>query len=699
MQVRAVQWFTPPIPPSPPRPFFGQERALRALEDALRLKAHAYLVGPSGLGKRHHLEALLRTRPVEALELVYLPLGGEGVPALLPPGAGRKLLEGVEALLGEFSPALFRERAFLYAKALAEARHRKEAEELLEGLSEEARRHGYVLEEEEEGLRLSGKGPLPAELSLKLEETVLAYLEAAQRAQAEVAALRRAFAERLLAPRVGRLKEGFPQVGRYLDWLLERLLLAAALEEEVAAEEVLPRLLVEGPGRLVFEPLPTPERLFGHLEYEQKDGGLSTHLGLLQPGALLRATGGFLVLEAAKLLEYGSYPLLKQALRQKEVEPVKRLEAKGPRIKPAPLTAQVFLVGPPEVFAFLEEDEEFLELFGIRVEFSPDLPYTRENAAQLGGFLEAQGVRLTPGGLAALVDEARRQTEHLERMDARLFRLLDLAKEAQTHQDPVDREGVEKALRAREERFALEEETYRREVEEGVLSLTTQGLAVGEINGLVVLEGPIPQGRVVRITARAAPGREGVLSIDREVGLGGQLFHKAVLTLAGYLRGTYSEVGALSATVSLVFEQNYGGLEGDSAGLAELLAVLSAISGLPLRQDLAVTGAIDQTGRVLAVGRVAEKVEGFYRLCRLQGLTGTQGVVLPEANLRHLTLRREVVEAVEGGGFHLYAVKDVDQAIELLFGMRAQGFMGFHARVKEALAHFQALENGNEQEE
>ena len=255
---------------------------------------------------------------------------------------------------------------------------------------------------------------------------------------------------------------------------------------------------------------------------------------------------------------------------------------------------------------------------------------------------------------------------------------------------------MEKALRAREERFALEEETYRREVEEGVLTLSTRGLAVGEINGLVVLEGPIPQGRTVRITARAAPGREGVLSIDREVGLGGQLFHKAVLTLAGYLRGTYSEVGALSATVSLVFEQNYGGLEGDSAGLAELLAVLSAISGLPLRQDLAVTGAIDQTGRVLAVGRVAEKVEGFYQLCQLQGLTNTQGVVLPEANLRHLTLRREVVEAVERGQFHLYAVKNVDQAIELLFGMRPQGFMGFHARVKEALAHFQALENGGE---
>jgi ATP-dependent Lon protease len=216
---------------------------------------------------------------------------------------------------------------------------------------------------------------------------------------------------------------------------------------------------------------------------------------------------------------------------------------------------------------------------------------------------------------------------------------------------------------------------------------------VGEVNGLVVVEGPLPAGRPVRITAQAGPGREGILSIDREVGLGGQVFHKAVLTLAGYLRGTYAQVGALSATVSLVFEQSYGGLEGDSAGLAELLAVLSALAGLPLRQDLAVTGAVDQTGRVLAVGRVAEKVEGFYRVCRTLGLTGTQGVVLPKANLPHLTLKEEVVRAVEEGAFHLYAVEEVDEAVELLFGRKAYWV---HERVREVLEHFQKLENGEE---
>jgi ATP-dependent Lon protease len=651
-------------------------------------------VGPSGLGKRKRLLAYLRDRAFPQEELVYLPLGEEAFPLVLPQGEGRALVEGVEALLSEFTPALFREKGFLYAKSLVESRYEREAEALLEALAEEAKGFGFALLEGEEGLRLSGKGPLPPELSARLEETVLAYVDLRQKAQAEVAALRRSFAERFLLPKAEALKARFPQAGRYLDYVLENLLRAAALEEEPALEALHPKLLVAGGSRVVHEPNPTPERLFGHLEYEAREGVLSTHLALLRPGALMRAMGGVLVLEAHRVLELGSYPLLKRALATGEVEPLTpRPEVRGPRLKPAPLKAQVFLVGPPEVMAFLEEDEEFLELFPFRVEFSPEIPYTQENVAYVGGFLEEEGVPLTPEGLAALADEARRLAGHRDRLDARLYRLLDLAKEALALRSPLDREGVRRAVLAREERFGLEEELYLKELKEGVVALQVQGERVGEVNGLVVVEGPLPTGRPVRITAQAGPGREGILSIDREVGLGGQVFHKAVLTLAGYLRGTYAQVGALSATVSLVFEQSYGGIEGDSAGLAELLAVLSALAGLPLRQDLAVTGAVDQTGRVLAVGRVAEKVEGFYRVCQTLGLTGTQGVVLPKANLPHLTLREEVVEAVEAGAFHLYAVEEVDEAMELLFGRKAYWV---HERVREVLEHFQKLENGEE---
>ncbi|MCH1927117.1 AAA family ATPase, partial [Shewanella sp. C31] len=250
--------------------------------------------------------------------------------------------------------------------------------------------------------------------------------------------------------------------------------------------------------------------------------------------------------------ELGSYVLGKRALAAGAVEPrARRPAVSGPRLKPAPLRAQVFLVGPPEVIAFLEEDEAFLELFPFRVEFSPEIPYTEENVAYLGGFLEEEGVALPPEGLAALADEARRWTGHRERLDARLYRLLDLAREASALGPPLDRAVVEGAIRAREGRFGLEEELYLQDLKEGVVALEVRGDRVGEVNGLVVVEGPFPTGRPVRITAQAGPGREGILSIDREVGLGGQVFHKAVLTLAGYLRGTYASVGALSATVSL----------------------------------------------------------------------------------------------------------------------------------------------------
>ena len=641
MRVASVRWFTPPTRPRPAPLFFGQERALRALEAAFLHRGHGYLVGPSGLGKRARLLACLEGLAFPTEGLVDRPLGEEAFPLRLPEGEGRALVEGVEALFAEFTPGLFREKGFLYAKNLVESRHEREAEALLQTLAQEAKAHGFALAEEEGGFTLTGQGPLPPELSAKLEETVLAYVEVRQRAPAGVA-----------------------------------------------------RLLVEGGTRVVYEPNPTPERLFGHLEYEVREGVLTTHLGLLRPGALMRAAGGVLVLEAHRVLELGSYPLLKRSLATGEIEPLApRPEVRGPRLQPAPLKAQVFLVGPPEVIALLEEDEEFLELFPFRVEFNPEMPYTEAHVAHLGGFLEAQGVRLLPEGLAALADEARRMAGHQERLDARIYRLLDLAREATRYQDPVGREGVERALKAREDRFALEQELFLKDVEEGVVALEVTGERVGEVNGLVVLEGPLPTGRPVRITAQAGPGREGILSIDREVGLGGQVFHKAVLTLAGYLRGTYAQLGALSATVTLVFEQRYGSLEGDSAGLAELLAVLSAISGLPLRQDLAVTGAVDQTGRVLAVGRVAEKVEGFFRVCQTLGLTGTQGVVLPKANLPHLTLRREVVEAVEEGVFHLFAVEEVDEAVELLFGRRAYWV---HEKVREALEHFQKLENGEE---
>jgi predicted ATP-dependent protease len=448
---------------------------------------------------------------------------------------------------------------------------------------------------------------------------------------------------------------------------------------------------------VVYEPLPNPVRLFGQLEYRSTGGSLSTNVSLIRPGALHKAHDGYLILEAHVLLTQGAWDGLKRALRTGVVElhnpngdtPIQGLEVAG-----APVHTQVFLIGPPEVFQMLENDTEFTELFRYRIEFSPFWPAKEETRQQIGGWLGSRGLSLSEGALSVLYDHARRLIGERERVDARLLELLAIAQEAsKLTGSPVGAAGMDRVIQGREDRASLADDEFMEGVIEGTWAFDVKGQVVGQINSLVVLETDPPWGRPVRVTARVAPGREGVLSIDREAGLGGQIFHKAVLTLGGYMRGHYAGLGPLSAAISLVFEQNYANIEGDSAGLAELLAALSAIGNFPLRQDLGLTGAVDQTGKVLAIGGGAPKAEGFYRVCKALGLSGNQGVVVPKSNLQNLTLKDEVMQSIRDGQFHVYAVETVDEALELYSGKPASEV---HALVEKRLLEFKELENGDE---
>ncbi|MCX7782444.1 MAG: AAA family ATPase, partial [Meiothermus sp.] len=440
---------------------------------------------------------------------------------------------------------------------------------------------------------------------------------------------------------------------------------------------------------------------FGRLDYTVDRGVWSTNVSLIRPGAVHRAQGGYLILDALSLKREGTWEAFKRALRNGQVEPVTEPQAPASlEVEPFPIQMQVMLVGTQEAFESLEEDPAFSELFRIRVEFSPTLPATPENQVALGGWLQAQGFQLTQGGLVRLFDEARRSAEQRDRMDARLIETRALAEEAAVLGEGIlSAEAVEGAVHARDHRSFLSEEEFLRAVQEGVWSLRTTGRVVGEVNSLVVVEAAPYWGRPARLTARAAPGRDHLVSVDREAGLGGQIFHKAVLTLAGYLRSRYIESGPLPATISLAFEQSYVSIDGDSAGLAELVAVLSALGNFPLRQDLAVTGAVDQTGKVLAVGAINAKVEGFFRVCQALGLSGSQGVILPKANIPNLTLRAEVLGAIRAHQFHIYAVETVEQALELLSGARMEGFRSLQDRIKAGLEEFAKLEEGHDKEE
>lgn len=695
------------IPPAPP--FFGQERARAALELALRGGFHAYLVGPSSLGKHEALLAYLSTQSVETPpDLLYVPLSERKVAVLtLPSGQETHLADAVENLLLEVSrlDELFRQGSFLREKTLLEARFKEAREQQLASLQQEAQEAGFALSTNGDRLEFSGPGPIPAELSARLEEVTLGSLASAAELEVALRRLRRDWALQYLNNRFEPLFQRFPQARSYLEALRGRLARYAETGEPLDPAQWRPNLLTSSssgsPPPIVYEPYATAPRLFGRLDYVVDRGVWSTNVSLIRPGAVHRAQGGYLILDALSLKREGTWEAFKRALRNGQVEPVTEPQAPaGLEVEPFPIQIQVMLIGTHESFEALEEDPAFSELFRIRVEFAPTLPATPENMRALGGWLQSQGLQLTEGGLVRLYDEARRSAEQRDRIDARLIEIRALAEEAAIlGEGTITAKAVEEAILAREQRSFLSEEEFLRAVREGVIRLRTTGKAVGEVNSLVVIEAAPYWGRPARLTARAAPGRDHLVSIDREAGLGGQIFHKAVLTLAGYLRSQYMENGPLPATISLAFEQNYVSIEGDSAGLAELVAALSAIGNFPLRQDLAVTGAVDQTGKVLAVGAINAKVEGFFRLCQALGLSGSQGVILPRANIPNLTLRADVLKAVRARQFHIYAVDTVEQALELLTGARMEGFRGLHDRIKASLEEFAKLEEGRKEED
>ncbi len=715
LSYEALEWRTPiensaePVSLPPPPPFFGQERAREALELALRGGFHAYLVGPSSLGKHEALLAYLSTQSVETPpDLLYVPLSERKVAVLtLPSGQEIHLAEAVEGLLLEVNrlDELFRQGSFLREKTQLEARFKAAREQQLAALQQEAQEAGFALSVNGERLELTGPGPVPAELSARLEEVTLGSLAASAELEVALRRLRRDWALHYLNNRFEPLFQRFPQARTYLEALRARLARYAETGEPLDPAQWRPNLLTSSssgtPPPIVYEPYATAPRLFGRLDYLVDRGGWSTNVSLIRPGAVHRAQGGYLILDALSLKREGTWEAFKRALRNGQVEPVTEPQAPaGLEVEPFPIQMQVMLVGTPEAFEALEEDPAFSELFRIRVEFSPTLPASPENRAALGGWLQTQGFQLTQGGLTRLYDEARRSAEQRDRMDARLVEIRALAEEAAVlGEGLVSAESVERAIAAREHRSFLSEEEFLRAVREGVISLRTTGKAVGEVNSLVVVEAAPYWGRPARLTARAAPGRDHLVSIDREAGLGGQIFHKAVLTLAGYLRSRYTEHGSLPVTISLAFEQNYVSIEGDSAGLAELVAALSAIGNFPLRQDLAVTGAVDQTGKVLAVGAINAKVEGFFRVCKTLGLSGTQGVILPQANLANLTLRAEVLEAIRAGQFHIYAVETAEQALELLADARMEGYRGLQDKIRAGLEAFAKLEEGQDKED
>ncbi len=441
---------------------------------------------------------------------------------------------------------------------------------------------------------------------------------------------------------------------------------------------------------VVVEDNPTYANLIGRIEHVAQLGALVTDFTLIKPGALHRANGGYLVLEARQVLTQPfAWNALKRAIRSREL----RIEELGQvyglistvslEPEPVPLDVKVALVGDRLLYYLLSElDPDFPELFKIQADFNEDVDRTVETdrllARLLGTLARREGIRtLDAGATARVIEHAARLAGDADKLSIRIGVLGDLLREAEESADDdghatLTAADVERAIDGRERRAGRIRDLVHEQIERGTIRIETTGSRVGQANGLTVAgSGDVYFGWPTRITARVGLGSGEVVDIERQVELGGPIHSKGVMILAGFMTGRYAVDQPLTLTASLVFEQSYGPVEGDSASLAELCVMLSALAETPLRQSLAITGSIDQFGRTQAVGAVNEKVEGFFDVCSATGLTGEQGVVIPRANVHHLMLRRDIVAAVDDGRFHVYAVDDVDQAMELLAGLPA----------------------------
>ena len=441
---------------------------------------------------------------------------------------------------------------------------------------------------------------------------------------------------------------------------------------------------------IVVERNPTYYNLLGRIEYRPTFGAMVTDFREIKPGALHKASGGYLVLDALDLLRHPfAWEALKRALGSGET----RIESLGEeysavpiatlRPEPIPLDVKVALCGEPAIYYLLEVyDPEFRELFKVKADFSPELDWTAEHnrnyAAFVSRWVRENDLRhFDNAAVARLIEHGARLRESQRKLSARLLEISDLVSEASFWAEKhghalVEESDVALAIRKKDYRSSLLEERVRELIDDGTIAIATDGERVGQVNGISILDlGDYSFGRPARVSARTSLGRGGIASIEREIELSGPIHSKGFMILSGYLSATYAQEWPLVVAATLTFEQSYDEVEGDSASSTELYALLSALSGLPLAQGIAVTGSVDQHGNVQAVGGVTRKVEGFFATCKARGLTGEQGVIVPAANVRNLMLDDEVVEAVRDGRFHVWAVRTTDEGIELLTGRRA----------------------------
>ncbi|MEN8263030.1 MAG: ATP-binding protein [Nitrospirota bacterium] len=473
---------------------------------------------------------------------------------------------------------------------------------------------------------------------------------------------------------------------------------------------------------VVIESNPTYYNLFGRVEHKLQYGIATTDFTMIKPGSLQDASGGYLVIDALELLKnIFSYDSLKRTIKEKEIKVEDVWEqyrlVSSVTLKPAPIpfNVKIILVGNPRLYYLLYNlDEEYRELFKVKADYENRMNRNKENTFKYASFVRSKcqerGLQsFDRNAVAKVIEYSSRLAEHKHKLSAKFSEIADILREAdywarRNNNSIVKAEDVEKAIEEKTYRSNKVEKKILEATEEGTIIIDTEGTVTGQINGLSVLDlGDYRFGMPSRITARTYSGRAGIVNIERETKMSGKIHEKAVMILTAYLGGKYASRRSLSLTASLTFEQLYGGIEGDSATCAEVYALLSSISGVPLKQSFAITGSMNQHGQVQPIGGANEKIEGFFEVCKLGGLNREHGVIIPARNIKNLMLNKEVINAVKDKKFSIYSIDNIEDGIEILTGMKpgrvkADGTYPkgtFNAMVDEKLKEFSEALKGD----
>ncbi|RKL63760.1 ATP-binding protein [Thermoanaerobacteraceae bacterium SP2] len=743
----------------------GQERAVKAMEFGLKIDHKGYnifMTGLTGTGKTSYARAVVKKAavgkpiPDDILYVYNFTRPEKPIAINLPAGKGSEFSKDMEKLIAEVRREIMRvfdDENFENQKQALIDRYQRASMGLFEKLDETAKAEGFTLQRTPQGIitiPLRDGKPMSQEefedlsdeerkaleekgrtLQGRIDETLRKVRALDKQAREELAHLERDTALATINPlfeEVAVKYAEFAEIISYLKSVKEDIIKNLSvfrterrektdgdsqqilnLAPNVPHEDFFLRYRVNifvdnratKGAPVIFETNPTYYNLFGKIEGKAQFGAITTDFTMIKSGAIHRASGGYLVLQAADLFKDPyAWDTLKRTLKNSEarVENIGEQYRTVPTVtlkpEPIPVRVKVILIGTPYIYSLLNAyDEDFRKLFKIKVDFDVEMDRTPENLKRYAAFIchicQNEGlIHFDPTGVARVVDYSSRLAEDKKKLSTRFNEIVEVLYEASAWaaidgSASVTRDYVDKAIEQKVYRSNRIEEKLFSMIERGEILVDTRGAAVGQINGLSVLDvGDYIFGQPSRITARTYLGDEGVINIEREAKMSGHIHDKAVMILTGYLGERYAKDMPLTISASIAFEQNYGGIEGDSATCAELIALLSSISGIPIRQDLAITGSLNQHGHVQPVGGTTYKIEGFYHACKIKGLTGTQGVVIPCQNIDNLMLKPEVVEAVEQGKFHIYSAETIDDAIEIMTGISAEEF---HKKVKASL--------------